>query len=177
MNRSKISGSRFAALLVVVVLFAGGCATAPSTRTAERALPPPRIDESRPTHVSVESPITHPWIWSDEVAESFYSWISKGFRAGGYTGGLVYVQPGVAAPAASQQLALRIVRWRVARDGSVEAVMTATFNSGSSGDRDMGLISGQSMSYFMSPNRLGLERGFDESAQDAARQLLSRFAR
>jgi len=117
----------------------------------------------------------HPWIWSDEIAESFYNWMVKGFRSGGYQGGMVYVVPGRPAPVGAQSLAISIVRWRVNRDNSVEALISASYDAGDGVVRELGIVSGQSMSYFASQNRLSMDRAFDESAQDAARQLLARI--
>jgi hypothetical protein len=174
--RIRWSGPAIALFLVGFALLAGGCATSPErAAVVAEPLAPARLDTSRPLHVVVDSPITHPWIWSDRVAESFYNWIAKGFRAGGYNGGLVYVQSGREAPAGSQSLSISILQWRVRRDQSVEAVISGTYDAGDGVRREVGTVSGTSMRYFTSPNQLGLENAFDESAQAAARLLLERL--
>lgn len=165
----------FAIALLATVLLAAGCATAPSGTAPTASLPPPRLDPSRPVHIAVESPITHPWIWSDEIAESFYSRMLDGFRRAGYKGNIVYVHPGMDAPAGTQSISITIYRWRLNRDRSVEAVINADFDSGSGTKQPVGTLSGRSMHYFMSDSRLGLERAFDESAEEAARELLERL--
>lgn len=169
---------RWAVLILAMALFAGGCATAPrpGAGTAGSPLPPPRIDASRPLHISVDSPITHPWIWSDQVAESFYMRVVSGFRAGGYKGNLIYVQPGREAPSGSQLLALKIGEWRLNRDNSVEASIIATLDAGNGVVRDLGVTPGLSMHYLTAQNRPALERAFDESAEGAARQLLVKLS-
>lgn len=164
----------FAALLVAAAFFAGGCATL-AERSAKN-LPPPRIDDSRPVYVSVESPIMHPWIWSDEISESFYNGIVKGFREGGYEGGMIYLQRGREAPAGGQSIHVHILRWRAGRDDPVENMISVGYNAGDGVERDLGIVTGRAM-YFVTPqDRLALDRAFDDSAQDAARQLLRRLS-
>ena len=160
---------------IATVLFAGGCATAP-TSTGTKPGPPPHLDPSRPLQVSVESPITHPWIWTDQVAESFYSWMVKGFRAAGYQGSMVYVFPSRQTPQGTQRLELRIHTWKLDRDNSVEATIDAFYDSGDGVRHSLGVFRGESLKAFAMQDRISLDNAYDESAQNAAKDLLKAIA-
>lgn len=173
-RRAATSG--FIVAILATVLLAGGCATAPTKPTVAKAGPPPRLDPSRPLQVSVESPITHPWIWDDRVAESFYSLVVKGFRAGGYQGSIVYVFSARETPRDTQRIELRLHSWKLNFDKSVEATMTAVYDSGDGVRHDLGIVRGESMAAFAMQDRISLEKAFDESARNAARNLLQEIA-
>jgi len=173
-TRARARGLAIA--LIATVLLAAGCATAPQGGVPVTPLAPARLDPSRPVHVAIDCPITHPWIWSDQIAESFYSRVVDGFRKAGYKGNIVYVSPGFAPPEGSQAISISIYRWRVNRDRSVEAVINADYDGGGGVKQPVGTFSGLSMHYFSSEGRLALERAFDESAVNAAQLLLQRLS-
>ena len=174
--QTRAESRGLAIALLATVLLAAGCATSPQGGVPVAPLAPARLDPTRPVHVAVDCPITHPWIWSDQIAESFYSRVVDGFRKEGYKGNIVYVSPGFAPPEGTQSVWITIYRWRVNRDRSVEAVINADYDGGSGARQPVGTFSGLSMHYFSSDGRLALERAFDESAVNAAKQLLQRLS-
>ena len=65
---------------------------------------------------------------------------------------------------------------RLNRDNSVEADVHAVYDSGDGVKRSLGIFRGVSMKAFAMQDRFTLDAAYDESAQNAAKELLRKIA-
>lgn len=140
------------------------------------ATPAPAKEKPTPAlQVLVDVPPTWDPFLEDDVAEAFYIQINDTFRRAGIKGDIVQVERHDKIRADVPLLDIRLMEWRISRSGHVDC----TFNAGLKRDgteHNLGLFNGTALHWVNTRDqRWALQRGLEDSAQSAIKDLWSKI--